>query len=272
LDWLIEVCEVYRLHRETFHLAVDYVDRYLSATKNIAKTRLQLVGITALFVAAKIEEIYPPKLAEFAYVTDGACKDDEILQQEMILLQALNWQLSPVTPMAWLTMYLQIANCKLNTSGLNSNIVQHKFDIPQFSTIHLTRVSELIDLCCLDTGYLQFSYSIISASCLYHIWGKDVTEITGHKFEELFPCIQWLAPFAKITQSLPVKPIKQFDKIPVDNAHNIQIHNNGMQLLDLVHATMSTVIPVNNLMRSSPLVTCKGMLTPPQSAEKGAVS
>jgi hypothetical protein len=55
--------------------------------------------------------------------------------------------------------------------------------------------------------------------------------LSGHKLEELFPCIQWLAPFAKITQSLPVKPIKQFDKIPADNAHNIQIHNNGMQLL-----------------------------------------
>jgi hypothetical protein len=51
LDWLIEVCEVYRLHRETFHLAVDFVDRYLSSQKNIQKTRLQLVGITALFVA-----------------------------------------------------------------------------------------------------------------------------------------------------------------------------------------------------------------------------
>jgi cyclin E len=44
LDWLVEVCEVYRLHRETFYLAVDFIDRYLGATSEMPKTRLQLIG------------------------------------------------------------------------------------------------------------------------------------------------------------------------------------------------------------------------------------
>lgn len=44
-------------------------------------------GITALFIAAKIEEIYPPKLTEFAYVTDGACTENEILEQELVMLK-----------------------------------------------------------------------------------------------------------------------------------------------------------------------------------------
>ena len=55
--------------------------------ENIPKQLLQLIGITALFVAAKIEEIYPPKLMEFAYVTDGACTEDEILTQELLMLK-----------------------------------------------------------------------------------------------------------------------------------------------------------------------------------------
>ncbi|XP_022256559.1 G1/S-specific cyclin-E-like [Limulus polyphemus] len=87
LDWLIEVCEVYRLHRETFYLAQDFVDRYLASRQNVPKQQLQLLGITALFVAAKIEEIYPPKLSEFAYVTDGACTETEILEKELVLLK-----------------------------------------------------------------------------------------------------------------------------------------------------------------------------------------
>ena len=44
LDWLIEVCEVYRLHRETFYLAADFFDRYMSKTDNVPKTKLQLIG------------------------------------------------------------------------------------------------------------------------------------------------------------------------------------------------------------------------------------
>ena len=43
-DWLVEVCEVYRLHRETFYLAVDFIDRYLGSTTNMPKTRVQLIG------------------------------------------------------------------------------------------------------------------------------------------------------------------------------------------------------------------------------------
>lgn len=120
LDWLIEVCEVYKLHRETFYLAVDYLDRYLSSNIKISKTRLQLIGITCLFVAAKVEEIYPPKIGEFAYVTDGACTEPDIVQQELILLSTLKWSISPVTIIGWLSVYMQL-NCTNRTpQSLNS--------------------------------------------------------------------------------------------------------------------------------------------------------
>lgn len=54
LDWLIEVCEVYKLHRETYYLTIDYLDRYLSLKENISKNQLQLIGITCLFIASKV--------------------------------------------------------------------------------------------------------------------------------------------------------------------------------------------------------------------------
>lgn len=134
LDWLIEVCEVYKLHRETFYLAVDYLDRYLSSNIKISKTRLQLIGITCLFVASKVEEIYPPKIGEFAYVTDGACTESDIVQQELILLSALKWSISPVTIIGWLSVYMQL-NCNnrtpqslnslVNSSSCHSSNVSH---------------------------------------------------------------------------------------------------------------------------------------------------
>uniref|UniRef100_A0AAY4B7M7 Cyclin E2 n=1 Tax=Denticeps clupeoides TaxID=299321 RepID=A0AAY4B7M7_9TELE len=90
LDWLLEVSEVYTLHRETFYLAQDYFDRFMLTQEDVSKNRLQLIGITSLFIASKMEEIYPPKLQEFAYVTDGACDEDEILEMELILLKLLD--------------------------------------------------------------------------------------------------------------------------------------------------------------------------------------
>nr|ADR30028.1 cyclin E splice variant 3 [Bombyx mori] len=110
LDWLNEVCEVYKLHRETFHLTVDYVDRYLSNTEDVQKGRLQLIGITCLFIAAKVEEVYPPKIAEFAYVTDGACTTEEILLEELLILKILSWSITPITINSWLNVYMQLAS------------------------------------------------------------------------------------------------------------------------------------------------------------------
>ena len=105
IDWLIEVSEVYRLHRyenlenfsnknltvilrETLYMAVNYVDRYLSRQSTpTRKSELQLIGVSALFFAAKLEEIYPPKLAEFAYVTDSACTEMEMREMELMMLK-----------------------------------------------------------------------------------------------------------------------------------------------------------------------------------------
>lgn len=46
---------MYKLHKETYYLAVNFIDRFLLATEKIKTSKLQLVGVTALFMASKIE-------------------------------------------------------------------------------------------------------------------------------------------------------------------------------------------------------------------------
>jgi hypothetical protein len=55
LDWMMEVSQEFTLKRETFHLSINYVDRFLSAIPNLNKMELQLVGVAALYVASKVE-------------------------------------------------------------------------------------------------------------------------------------------------------------------------------------------------------------------------
>lgn len=57
IDWLIEVHRKFELTPETLYLTINIVDRYLSV-KTIPRKELQLVGISAMLLASKYEEIW----------------------------------------------------------------------------------------------------------------------------------------------------------------------------------------------------------------------
>jgi cyclin B len=76
LDWLVEVHLKFRLLTDTLHLAVYIIDRYLSL-KQIIRDELQLVGITAMLLASKYEEIYIPECGDFIYIC-GRCLPPDI--------------------------------------------------------------------------------------------------------------------------------------------------------------------------------------------------
>ena len=71
VDWMIEVHNKFRLIPETLYLAVNLLDRFLMR-KQIARKNLQLLGVTALMLAAKYEEIYPLGLDDLVYICDNA--------------------------------------------------------------------------------------------------------------------------------------------------------------------------------------------------------
>ena len=37
---------------------------------SVLRSKLQLVGASSMFLAAKFEEIYPPEVGDFVYITD----------------------------------------------------------------------------------------------------------------------------------------------------------------------------------------------------------
>jgi cyclin E len=261
LDWLIEVCEVYRLHRETFYLATDFIDRYLSVTKNVQKQQLQLLGISSLFVAAKLEEIYPPKLAEFAYVTDGACTENEILDQELVLLKALKWDLSPMTVNSWLNVFLQL----VNMDSIEER--EHNFVFPQYSSHAFIQIARLLDLCFLDLDCLQFSYSILATSAVYHMSSEHVAlSVSGYKGLDIAACVQWMAPFAMTLREAGPVELKFFSSVAHEDTHNIQTHAVDLSLLEKAQDRQSQVATSS---RASPDCTkdIPGIITPPASTK-----
>ena len=78
VDWLIEVHLKFKLLPETLYLTINLIDRYLSRVK-VTRKRLQLVGVTSMLIASKYEEIYPPEIKDFVFVTDQAYNREDVL-------------------------------------------------------------------------------------------------------------------------------------------------------------------------------------------------
>jgi len=77
VDWLVEVHLKFKLVPETLYLTVNIIDRYLAKTE-VTRPKLQLVGVTALLIASKYEEIYPPELRDLVYICDRAYSKNEV--------------------------------------------------------------------------------------------------------------------------------------------------------------------------------------------------
>jgi len=254
LDWLIEVCEVYRLHRETFYLAVDFLDRYLGTTDSVPKNRLQLIGVTCLFIGAKLEEIYPPKLQEFAYVTDGACTEEEILAQELEVLKRLNWSLSPMTPNSWMRTYSQIIQ------GPKDEVKQ-SFTIPAYNGLPFSQVMQLLDLCMLDFGCLDYTYSELATSALYLVQNEGVAlGVSGYRWPDISRCVHWMSAFvfAIRERGTPIQ-IKSFHGVLPEDSHHLQNHVVDISLLDRAQARGTAL--AEGALRDSPDLSSQRMIT-----------
>ncbi|XP_039735474.1 cyclin-A2 isoform X1 [Pteropus medius] len=177
VDWLVEVGEEYKLQNETLHLAVNYIDRFLSSM-SVLRGKLQLVGTAAMLLASKFEEIYPPEVAEFVYITDDTYTKKQVLRMEHLVLKVLAFDLAAPTVNQFLTQYFlhqQPANCKVESLAMF-----------------------LGELSLIDADpYLKYLPSVVAGAAfhlaLYTVtgqsWPESLVQKTGYTLESLKPCL-----------------------------------------------------------------------------------
>ncbi|KAJ9613470.1 B-type cyclin [Cladophialophora chaetospira] len=117
MDWLVQVHHRFNLLPETLFLTVNYIDRFLSC-KVVSLGKLQLVGATAIFIAAKYEEINCPSVQEIVYMVDGGYSMDEILKAERFMLTMLQFELGWPGPMSFLRRISKADDYDLETRTL----------------------------------------------------------------------------------------------------------------------------------------------------------
>lgn len=132
IDWLLQVHARYHMLPETLWIAINIVDRFLS-NRVVSLLKFQLVGVTAMFVAAKYEEIMAPSVDEFVYMTEGGYSREEILKGERIILQSLEFNISTYcSPYSWVRRISKADDYDIQTRTLSKflmevTLLDHRF-------------------------------------------------------------------------------------------------------------------------------------------------
>jgi hypothetical protein len=145
IDWLIQIHYNFKLWPETLFLTVNMIDRYFSVA-HVSKREVQLVGIAALLIITKYEEIYPPLLKDFIYITDNEYTAEEILDMEKKILFALDFDVSLCTSYRFLERFGKL--CK--TDSVTFFLAQY-----------------MLELGLLDSKMSQFAQSLQAVAAIY---------------------------------------------------------------------------------------------------------
>merc|ERR1711935_203168 len=181
VDWLVEVHMKFNLQSAVLYTTVQLIDRFLGM-QAVTRSKLQLVGITAMLISSKMEEIYPPEVKDFVYISDKAYTQEEIIAMEQTMLNTLKFQV------AFPTVYMFSQQIKVAT-------------MCDEKTSHVA--SFLMDMTLQDYSTLRYSPSIMAAACVNlaermernvtfdeRVWTRAQEQWVGYTESELKECMQ----------------------------------------------------------------------------------
>ncbi|XP_042468258.1 cyclin-A2-1-like [Zingiber officinale] len=223
IDWLVEVSEEYKLVPDTLYLTVHIIDEFLSHNY-IERQRLQLLGITCMLIASKYEEICPPRVEEFCFITDNTYTKAEVLEMERQVLSFLGFKLSLPTTKTFLRRFLQAANASHENQTLTFG--------------YLTNY--LAEMTLVEYSFLKFLPSIIAASAVFlarwtlesnhtnHPWNSTLEHYTCYKATDLKEAVLALRELQMNSKNSPLDAIREkysqpkFDSVAILTSRSIE--------------------------------------------------
>ncbi|MCO5607069.1 hypothetical protein L7F22_061261 [Adiantum nelumboides] len=184
IDWLIEVHLKFKLMPETLYLTINLIDRYL-ACQVVMRKNLQLVGVTAMLLACKYEEIWAPLVQDFVFISDKAYTRDQVLEMEKQMLNKLKFNLTVPTPYIFLMRFLKAASADTQLEML---------------------AFFLAELCLTEYGMMRYCPSLLAAAAVYTAqqtlkwtpsWSTALQRHTGYMEMHLRDCATKMVGFHK---------------------------------------------------------------------------
>jgi len=186
VDWLVEVQMQFKLLQETLFLTVNTIDRFLAVEgKNVYRSRLQLVGVAAMFLVTKIEEVYAPAVSDFVYITDNAYSGAEIRQMELQIIRALNFDLCQPISLNFLRRYSKAGDVDM----LQHSLAKYTLEVCLLDYHLLSTPGSLLASAALCLSLLVLDPSMT----LETVWNKTLAFYSGYSSQQVLVLVPKLA-------------------------------------------------------------------------------
>lgn len=106
MNWMIEVIYHINACQETLYITVGLIDAVF-ALREVDSVHYQLVAITSLLIASKLEEYHPPDIKQLISLTEDSYAFEEVIQMEMKILDLLQFEVSFPSPMIFLNRFIR---------------------------------------------------------------------------------------------------------------------------------------------------------------------
>lgn len=108
VDWMIEVLTNFKCDDQTFFLAASLMDRYFKRCGRVLKINdLHGVGVTAMFVASKFEDIFPIKMRTvYEKIAHKKLSVEAIKKIELDLMLTIEYRVHAPTALDFLKQFL----------------------------------------------------------------------------------------------------------------------------------------------------------------------
>ncbi|CAH0564593.1 unnamed protein product [Brassicogethes aeneus] len=191
VDWLASVADEYDLNDQTFHLGINYIDRFLGRI-SVVKEKFQLVGAAAMMLAGKVEEIYPIETSEWSFLTGDSFTKRQILKMEQMILKVLLFNMQPPT----ICSFIEHLCTQFNFDAKTKHLAMFLGDIM------LLEGEEYLDH--LPSKLAAASIALARYTlCKSPILPKKMQDVSGYSLKTLSPVVQ------KQNKSFRETPLKQ---------------------------------------------------------------
>jgi len=183
VDWLIQVQHHLNLCQETLYLTVAILDQVLNV-RDVDPDKLQLVGITAMLVASKLEEYYSADIKKLLHLTENSYDLRDVLRMELVLMEVLDYQLYLPSPQLFLQRCVAASLHPASTTFLSTCYYLIDSHLPSVS--HSSTPPSLLAAASILTTQLLFLITTSSNSPnLSVVWTPTLRFYSGYDVEDL---------------------------------------------------------------------------------------